>query len=107
MHAQPQEEHSSKKSLARGAPAGTQTTRLERKRGGREREVDRGMMNSPNHMASSIMNCVGDEAHEANGASSVDQVDAPLHLQSTQRQDESRTDQNVGFLLLVLNICGK
>jgi hypothetical protein len=50
-------------------------------------------------MASSIMNCVGDEAHEANGASSVDQVDAPLHLQH-QDNTESRTDQNVGFLFI-------
>jgi hypothetical protein len=48
-------------------------------------------MNSPNHMASSIMNCVGDEAHEANGASSVDQVDAPLHLQHQDNTNQAQT----------------
>jgi hypothetical protein len=35
---------------------------------------------SPNHMAPSIMNCMRDKSHEADGSSPVDQVYAPLHL---------------------------
>jgi hypothetical protein len=53
-------------------------------------------MNLPNDMASSIMNCVGDQAHEANGASSVDQVDAPLHLQQKGKTNQGQAKM-LGF----------
>lgn len=49
-------------------------------------------LDSPNHMASSIMNCMGDQPHETNGASPVDQVYAPIHLHP-QREEEEKTHQ--------------
>jgi hypothetical protein len=42
---------------------------------------------SPNHMAPSIMNCMRDKSHEADGSSPVDQVYAPLHLHQKNGQD--------------------
>jgi hypothetical protein len=38
------------------------------------------MDHSPNDMATTVVNSVGDEAHEADGATAVDQVYAPLDL---------------------------
>lgn len=46
----------------------------------RERERDGQMDHSPNDMATTVVNSVGDEAHEADGATAVDQVYAPLDL---------------------------
>jgi hypothetical protein len=33
------------------------------------------------------MNCMGDQSHEADGASSVDQVYTPLHLQAIDKKE--------------------
>lgn len=59
--------------------ARTQQHKLSRDRD-REREGRKGLGCSPNHMAPSIMNCMRDQPHEADGTSTVDQVYAPLHL---------------------------
>ena len=71
----PQQEHSSRR---RGAWHAHSTTCPERER---ERGREGGRLGcSPNHMAASIMNCMRDQPHEANGSSPVDQFYAPLHL---------------------------
>ena len=43
----------------------------------------------PNHVSATVVDGVGDEAHEADGAAAVDQVYAPLHLQCTQNAEHS------------------
>jgi hypothetical protein len=41
----------------------------------------------PNDMASSGMNCMRNQSHEADGTPSVDQVYAPLHLQAIDAEE--------------------
>jgi hypothetical protein len=45
----------------------------------------------PNDMSASVVDGVGDEPHEADGAAPVDQVYAPLHLHNRTKQSGTQT----------------